>query len=157
MDVTLGLRTVDTIRAELAELAPSEIRVAAPTVAAAAASAPAAGEALLATWAELLDAGRAQDGDENLAGTAKPARALLSAATAAAVGVADGDHVSLNTDSGVVVLPVVIDDLPDGVVWAPSNVAWRHRAHLAGRAPRLDRPADEKRCPAGDRARAVRR
>jgi NADH-quinone oxidoreductase subunit G len=76
---------------------------------------------LLATWPELLDAGRAQDGDEHLAGTAKPARALLSATTAAAVGVADGEHVSISTDAGALVLPVVIDDLPDGVVWVPTN------------------------------------
>ena len=41
------------------------------------------GEAVLATWHELLDAGRGQDGDEHLAGTAKPARAIMSAATAA--------------------------------------------------------------------------
>ena len=47
-----------------------------------AASAP-TGSVVLATWAELLDDGRLSDGDENLAGTAKPARALLSAATAA--------------------------------------------------------------------------
>jgi NADH-quinone oxidoreductase subunit G len=90
-------------------------------VAAAAAASPAAGEAVLASWAELLDAGLAQDGDEHLAGTAKPARALLSAATAAALGVAEGANVSISTDAGAVVLPVVIDDLPDGVVWAPSN------------------------------------
>ena len=49
-----------------------------------------AGEALLATWHELLDAGRMQDGDEHLAGTAKPARALISAATASSAGIGAG-------------------------------------------------------------------
>ena len=41
---------------------------------------------MLATWHELLDAGRAQDGDEHLAGTAKPARALINVVTATAHG-----------------------------------------------------------------------
>ena len=62
-----------------------------------------------------------QDGDEHLAGTAKPARALMNAVTAAEVGVADGDTVSVATDRGPLVLPVVIDALPDRVVWLPTN------------------------------------
>jgi NADH-quinone oxidoreductase subunit G len=63
-----------------------------------------------------------QDGDEHLAGTAKPARAVLSPATAAEVGVADGGKVSVATDAGTVVLPVVVDDsIADRVVWLPTN------------------------------------
>ncbi len=65
---------------------------------------PGAGEALLATWHELLDAGRMQDGDEYLAGTAKPAlrpdqrrRPLPSSASA------DGSRVAVGTDRGAVV------------------------------------------------------
>ena len=49
-----------------------------------------AGEAVLATWHLLLDEGALQDGEPHLAGTARPSVARLSAATAAAVGVADG-------------------------------------------------------------------
>jgi NADH-quinone oxidoreductase subunit G len=96
-------------------------RPAAPAVAPATPATPAKGQALLATWAELLDAGRMQDGDEHLAGTAKPARALLNAATAAEVGVAAGGSVAVATDSGTLVLPVVIEHLPDRVVWLPTN------------------------------------
>src|SRR5258708_25623678 len=45
---------------------------------------PGAAEALLATWHNLLDAGRMQDGEPFLAGTARSAVAKVSAATAPA-------------------------------------------------------------------------
>ncbi|MGH8860968.1 MAG: molybdopterin dinucleotide binding domain-containing protein, partial [Jatrophihabitantaceae bacterium] len=75
----------------------------------------------LATWHELLDAGRAQDGDEHLAGTAKPARAILSAATAAEHGCSAGDDITLSTDAGSITVPVVIGELADRVIWVPTN------------------------------------
>ncbi|MEP7021508.1 MAG: NADH-quinone oxidoreductase subunit G, partial [Pseudonocardiales bacterium] len=121
LDVHLALPTVAAARDELVQLAFGMHRPAVPSVAAAAARTPAKGEALLATWAELIDAGRLQDGDEHLAGTAKPARALLNVATAAEIGVSAGDCVAVATDRGTLVLPVVIDDLPDRVVWLPTN------------------------------------
>jgi NADH-quinone oxidoreductase subunit G len=74
---------------------------------------------VLATWHELLDAGRGQDGDPYLAGTAKPARAVMSAATAAAHGV--GDTATVSTDAGAVTVPAEIAQLPDNVVWLPTN------------------------------------
>jgi NADH-quinone oxidoreductase subunit G len=85
--------------------------------------APADGEAILATWHELLDAGRMQDGDEHLAGTAKPLRAVLSPATAHALGVADGERIAVSTDRGTIVAGVRTDvgRAMDGVVWLPTN------------------------------------
>jgi NADH-quinone oxidoreductase subunit G len=122
MDVDLGLADLESVRAELVALAPSGIaRPPAPTIAAAAPVQPGTGQAVLATWAELLDAGRGQDGDEHLAGTARPARAVVGAATAASVGVEAGGHVAVRTDAGVVVLPVEIGEVADGVVWVPTN------------------------------------
>jgi NADH-quinone oxidoreductase subunit G len=122
MAVDLGLPNVQAARAELMQLAPAQPRPPAPTVAPASVSAPEAGHALLATWTELLDAGRMQDGDEYLAGTAKPARAILSPATAAEVGVVDGSKVSVMTDAGSIVVPVVVDaEIADRVVWLPTN------------------------------------
>jgi NADH-quinone oxidoreductase subunit G len=121
LDVTLGLRTVASARDELASIEVGNAKLAAPLVAPGVPATPNEGEALLSTWAELLDAGRGQDGDEHLAGTAKPARALISAGTAATAGVGEGDHLSVSTAEGSLVLPVAIDDLPDGVVWVPSN------------------------------------
>ncbi|MEO8889679.1 MAG: molybdopterin dinucleotide binding domain-containing protein, partial [Jatrophihabitantaceae bacterium] len=121
LDVTLGLRTVAAARDELARLGSWDTRPAAPSVAGTAPAAPAAGTAILATWAELLDEGRAQMGDENLAGTAKPARAVLSAATAARAGVAAGGSIVVSTDVGTIDVPVQIADVADGVVWLPTN------------------------------------
>ncbi|WP_040765737.1 molybdopterin dinucleotide binding domain-containing protein, partial [Tsukamurella sp. 1534] len=82
---------------------------------------PGPGEALLATWRQLLDLGRAQDGEPNLAATARPPVARLSAATAAEIGAADGEPVSVSTERGTVTLPLAVTAMPDRVVWLPRN------------------------------------
>jgi NADH-quinone oxidoreductase subunit G len=84
---------------------------------------PREGTAQLATWHNLLDAGRMQDGEPNLAGTARAAVAKMSAATAAEAGVDDGGKVTVATDRGAVTVPVQVADLPDRVVWLPTNSA----------------------------------
>ncbi|MCU1659561.1 MAG: NADH-quinone oxidoreductase, chain [Pseudonocardiales bacterium] len=121
LDVDLALPTVTAARDELMRLTLALPRPGAPSVAPSPPAVAGKGEALLATWPELLDAGRMQDGDEYLAGTAKPARALLSPATAAEVGVAAGGSVAVSTELGTLVLPVVIEEMPDRVVWLPTN------------------------------------
>ncbi|HZI96479.1 MAG TPA: NADH-quinone oxidoreductase subunit G [Actinomycetales bacterium] len=124
MDVDLGARDVPSARAELAELGAWEgKRVARPSVPAADPAGPGAGEAVLASWHLLLDAGRGQDGEPYLAGTAHRPHARLSAATAAETGVAAGEAVTVATDAGEVTLPVVITEMPDRVVWLPTNSA----------------------------------
>jgi len=80
-------------------------------------------EVLLATWHNLLDVGRMQDGEPNLAGTARPAVARMSAATAAAAGVTAGAKVSVATSRGAISVPVEITAMPDRVVWLPTNSA----------------------------------
>jgi NADH-quinone oxidoreductase subunit G len=82
---------------------------------------PGPGKALLATWHNLLDAGRMQDGEPNLAGTARATVARMSASTAAEAGTADGGKVSVATGRGVITVPVEIADMPDRVVWLPAN------------------------------------
>ncbi|MGH3882448.1 MAG: molybdopterin dinucleotide binding domain-containing protein, partial [Pseudonocardiaceae bacterium] len=79
------------------------------------------GQALLATWRRLLDNGSMQDGEPHLAGTARPAVALLSEATATELGVHIGGKVTVSTTQGSVTLPVAAADLPAGVVWIPGN------------------------------------
>jgi NADH-quinone oxidoreductase subunit G len=79
------------------------------------------GEALLATWRQLLDNGSMQDGEPNLAATAKAPLVRLSAATAARLGVRFGDLVTVRTDRGAITLPSVEADLPEDVVWLPEN------------------------------------
>ncbi|HET9257729.1 MAG TPA: NADH-quinone oxidoreductase subunit G [Pseudonocardiaceae bacterium] len=79
------------------------------------------GKVLLATWRQLLDNGSMQDGEPHLAGTARPAVALLSEATAAGLGVSFGGTVTVSTDRGSITLPVAPADLPEDVVWLPGN------------------------------------
>ncbi|HEX5510631.1 MAG TPA: NADH-quinone oxidoreductase subunit G, partial [Actinomycetales bacterium] len=149
MDVDLGVRDVPTARAELAELGRWEGgRAAAPRVEPVEPTAPAAGEAVLATWHLLLDGGRLQDGEPYLAGTAHRAHVRLSPATAAAVGVGDGELVSVSTERGSMSLPLVVTEMPDGVVWLPTNSAGSGvRASLApasGALVRLSRATVEE-------------
>ena len=127
MDVHLGLPDVAAARRELAALGtwPAP-RPAGRASAAATGSEPgplAEGEAVLATWSELLDAGRMQDGEPFLAGTARPPLALMSAATAAQAGAVDGGKVTVATAAGAVTVPVQVTDMPDQVVWLPANSA----------------------------------
>jgi len=79
------------------------------------------GQAVLASWHLLLDAGRLQDGEPWLAGTARRPVARLSAATAAEVGVADGELLTVSTSAGSLTLPVLVGDLPERVVWLPTH------------------------------------
>jgi len=81
------------------------------------------GQAFLATWHNLLDAGRMQDGEPNLAATARVAVAKMSAATAAEAGVADGGKVTVATERGTITVPAEIAGMPDRVVWLPTNSA----------------------------------
>ena len=76
----LGLRTVAAARADMRGRSArwDGARAAAPTVPAAELPRPDGGQAVLATWHQLLDAGRLQDGEPFLAGTASArSRALL--------------------------------------------------------------------------------
>jgi len=120
MDVHLGLPDAAAARAELAALGSWKgARPAPPAVL----SAPAVGDTTLrlATWHQLLDAGRLQDGEPYLAGTARPVVARVSAASAAAAGISDGDKVTVATAAGAVTVPVDVVDMADGVVWLPTN------------------------------------
>jgi NADH-quinone oxidoreductase subunit G len=84
---------------------------------------PGTGQAVLATWRMLLDAGVLQDGEPYLAGTARPPVARLSSRTAGEIGAADGDLVTVSTGRGEITLPLVITQMADRVVWLPMNSA----------------------------------
>ena len=62
-----------------------------------------------------------QDGEPNLAGTARTPVARLSPSTAADIGVAEGEPVTVSTDHGSISLPLAITEMPDNVVWLPMN------------------------------------
>jgi NADH-quinone oxidoreductase subunit G len=121
MDQPLGLPDVASARAEIARLGAVQASVPAPSVDAASAPEPQAGEALLASWHWLLDDGSLQDGEPFLAGTGKKPRLHLSAATAAEIGAAEGSSVTVSSDRGSLTLPLVVADLPDRVVWVPMR------------------------------------
>jgi NADH-quinone oxidoreductase subunit G len=147
MDVHLGLPDTAAVRREMTILTQSAALSPSPTPAppAAQAASPAtqgsasqvgrlgpdqpvpgrAGQvrALLATWHNLLDVGRMQDGEPNLAGTARAAVARMSAATAAEAGSTDGGKITVATVHGAITVPVEIADMPDRVVWLPTNSA----------------------------------
>ena len=117
----LGLPDVRAARLELDTLAPwTGDRPAAPAGHPAALPRPAAGQAVLAGWRQLLDNGSLQQGDPHLAGTRHRAVARLSAATAAEIGATDRLRVS--GPAGSLVLPLeVTAELPDRTVWIPLN------------------------------------
>jgi NADH-quinone oxidoreductase subunit G len=124
MGIDLGLPTVEAARAELSALGIWDgTHGAAPSVAAAGAPKPAAGQAVLAGWRMLLDAGRLQDGEPHLAGTARRPVVRLSAGTADAIGAAEEDQVTVSTTRGSITLPLSITEMPDNVVWLPLNSA----------------------------------
>ncbi|MFZ2504239.1 MAG: NADH-quinone oxidoreductase subunit G, partial [Nocardioides sp.] len=78
---------------------------------------------VLATWKQLIDNGTLQSGDASLAATARPAVARLNDKELAAL---DGaGSVTVSGSRGSITLPVVAADLPDGVVWLPSNSSGR--------------------------------
>lgn len=89
---------------------------------------PVLGEAVLATWRMLLDPGRMQDGEPHLAGTARTPVARLSATTAHEIGAVSGGMLTVYTGHGSVTLPLVLDELPERVVWLPT-LGPRHSVH----------------------------
>jgi NADH-quinone oxidoreductase subunit G len=46
---------------------------------------------------------------------------MVSSATADAAGVAAGDDISVSTARGTITVPVSIGEVPDRVVWLPTN------------------------------------
>ena len=93
------LSSVEAAREELAALGAWDGKRAPGPQIAAPRAAPTrrSGEAVLTGWRMLLDNGRLQDGEPHLAGTARKPVVRLSADTAAEIGAADGDAVTVST------------------------------------------------------------
>ncbi|WP_135453355.1 NADH-quinone oxidoreductase subunit G [Mycobacterium sp. DL99] len=120
--VDLGLTGPEAADGELAGLGTwTGPRAAEPSAVPAPPPTPGPGQAVLASWRQLLDAGRLQDGEPYLAGTAVSPVVRLSPATAAELGVAPRDPVTVSTDRGAVTLPLSVTEMPDRVVWLPTN------------------------------------
>ncbi len=123
MDVHLGLPSAAAARAELAALGAWQgARPAPPAVLSGTTSPAGDTEHHLATWHQLVDAGRMQDGEPYLAATARPVVARVSPVTAADAGLHDGDKVTVHSAVGSVTVPLdVTEKMADGVVWLPTN------------------------------------
>ncbi len=122
MDLDFGRGDVSALRKELDSLGRGNgVRPEVPNVAASATATVDSAHAVLATWRHLLDAGTLQEGEPYLAATARAAVVRISAAKAAALQVNDGDEVAVSTEHGSISLPAVITELPDDVVWLPTN------------------------------------
>jgi NADH-quinone oxidoreductase subunit G len=120
--VDIGLRDATDARAELHRLGSWQgAPVAAPSISAVQPEDLAPGRAVLTGWRMLLDAGRLQDGEPHLAGTARPTVVRLSPATADEIGARDGRPVTVATARGTITLPLLVTEMPDRVVWLPLN------------------------------------
>jgi NADH-quinone oxidoreductase subunit G len=122
MGVYLNVTTVEAAREEMSGLGSWDGKHAAgPQVAGPEPAQPGQGEAVLTGWRMLLDGGRLQDGEPHLAGTARTPVLRLSADTAAEIGAAEGEAVTVSTPRGSITLPLNVTDMPDRVVWLPLN------------------------------------
>ena len=79
------------------------------------------GKLFLTSWRLLLDLGTLQDGEANLAGTARKASARISKSRAEKLGVNEGEFLSISSDLGTLKLPVEISEMSDDQIWVPRN------------------------------------
>jgi NADH-quinone oxidoreductase subunit G len=137
MDAPIGLPTPVAVARELAELGSWDgVGVPRPSVAAIAVDhAPSAGEAVLASWHQLLDDGSLQAGEPHLAATARRPVVRLSPATAAEIGAAAGDVVVVSSAAGSIRLPLAPTEMADRVVWVPTHSVGSHVRRDLGVAP----------------------
>ncbi|MCH7232833.1 NADH-quinone oxidoreductase subunit G [Glycomyces sp. L485] len=122
----LGLAETRRVRAELAGLPDPITRQPAPDWQPdRPATTSGEGKAVLATWRQLLDGGSLQENNPHLAGCAPDPVVRLSAATAKSIGAAEGGGVTVATSIGGITLPLKTTDMPEGVVWLPTNAPGR--------------------------------
>ena len=116
----LGVRTPKAALAELTELGAWDgARAVAPTWG----QVPDEGDGLLlASWRQLIDGSAGNAGADALLATAKPALARVSPATAQALGLGDGETLTIHGPAGNRSMPVLVEPtMVDGTVWVPGN------------------------------------
>ena len=122
MGTSLNLGTVSAAIKEIASLGKWEgARVSMSKVSAAAQPTVSGDQFILTSWRRLLDLGTLQQGEENLAGTARATVAVISPKRAGALGVVDGDKLKISTSLGSVTLSALVEDIHDDALWAPRN------------------------------------
>ena len=78
-------------------------------------------EAVITSWRNLLDKGSLQEGEDNLAGTARATTAVISQNRAAALSVKSGELIRVSNTYGAITLPCTIADIDDAAIWLPRN------------------------------------
>ncbi|MGY1718568.1 NADH-quinone oxidoreductase subunit G [Blastococcus sp. SYSU DS0552] len=123
MDADLRLPAPEVARSALSALGArrSAATASGPDVAPPAAPLLRDDEAVLASWRQLLDVGTLQRDEPELAGTARRPVARIGTGTAARLGLADGDRLTVSGPTGSISLPVVVTAMPDQVVWLPMR------------------------------------
>jgi NADH-quinone oxidoreductase subunit G len=134
MGSDLGTPTVDAVRAELESIVVDDVaRVTRPSVAArVAARSHGSGQAVLASWHLLVDAGALQDGEPHLAGTGRVPVARVSPAMAATLGSSGVVRVSGSVRGSITLPFVATPGMADGVVWLPTNSPGCNIARMLG-------------------------
>jgi NADH-quinone oxidoreductase subunit G len=122
MGSTLNLGTVTAAIKEIASIGKWDgARVSLNKVNASTQPALDTNQALITSWRRLLDLGTLQQGEENLAGTARSTVAVISPKRAQVLGVVDGDQLKISTAQGSVTLSALVENIHDDAVWAPRN------------------------------------
>ncbi len=122
MDASINLGTVTAAIKEIASLGKWEgARASMSKVSAPGQPTVSGDQFILTSWRRLLDLGTLQQGEENLAGTARKTVAVISPKRAGALGVVDGDKLKISTLLGSVTLNALVEDIHDDAIWAPRN------------------------------------
>jgi NADH-quinone oxidoreductase subunit G len=142
LGLILGFRTSEQVWAEMTQVGPWDgpravfdhdvsdpgITLAEPG------SSYADGSLVLASWKQLIDDGRMQDGADDMRLTARKPVVLVAADTLAELGATVGDTVILAGPLGSLELPIGVADLAAGTVWAPASAPGASVRHLVGPA-----------------------
>ena len=122
MNKPINLPSVKKAREELGEIGTwNGGRATFTAVATQSAPTIAGNQAILTSWRRLLDAGSLQEGELNLAGTARATVAVISPKRAAALGVATGEKITISNDCGSITLESLVEEIHDDAVWLPRN------------------------------------
>ena len=122
MGTSINLGTVSAAIKEIASLGKWDgARASMSKVSAPAVPTVSGDQFILTSWRRLLDLGTLQQGEENLAGTARATVAVISPKRAGALGVVDGDKLKVSTSLGSVTLSALVEDIHDDALWAPRN------------------------------------
>ncbi|MGV9188570.1 NADH-quinone oxidoreductase subunit G [Arcanobacterium canis] len=133
MGAELGLDTLEAAVNEYAQLRTWDgARAQVPSTSAAPAPIIAPGQAVLASWKQMLDLGALQSNEPHLAATARKSVALVSPATARGAGAEKS--LTITGPAGSITLDLQVVAMPDGVVWVPQNSSLSQIALIGAQA-----------------------